>query len=157
MIAQIREMGASAAYMAILPADIIFAHRWSSVGSIGVIIPLYDFTKFNEKQGIKYTPILTSPSKDAGTTDRALTKEERRAFQTEINYVYQGFMEDVAKYRGISLDKVRSVANGTTMLAYKAKEAGLVDEIGGRAEVLEHLRTTLGEEPVVCWDSNLEY
>lgn len=157
VIAQIREVGASAAYMAILPVDTIFAHRWASIGSIGVIIPFYDYTKFNEKQGIKYTPILSSPSKDAGTTDRALTKEERKTFQAEINFVYEGFIRDVAKYRGLTVDKVRSVADGTTMIAHEAKDAGLIDEIGGRAEVLDHLRTTLAVEPVVCWEANLEY
>jgi protease-4 len=154
VIAQVREQGASAAYMAILPADMIFAHRWANIGSIGVIIYQYDYSESNDKAGIKYVPILTSPSKDIGSAERALTKEERAHYQAEVDFIYQGFLKDVATYRNLSIDKVKAVADGTTMLAHKAKEAGLIDEIGGEIEVKNYLRTTIGEEPVICRDAN---
>lgn len=157
VIAQVREVAASAAYMAILPADKIFAHRWGSIGSIGVIIPYYDFTELNDDAGIKYAPILTSPSKDIGSPDRALTKEERAMLQKEIDFIYNDFVRDVAEYRNLSIEKAFALADGNTLLAHKAREAGLVDEIGGRVEVTDYLRTIIDAEPIVCWDSNLEY
>ncbi len=156
VVAQVREIGASAAYMAILPADYIFAHRYGSVGSIGVIIPLYDYSKFNEREGIEYTPIKTSPSKDAGTPDRPLTKEERAALQQEIDFIYEEFVKDVAYYRNMSYERVKQVADGTTMLSHKAKEVGLIDAVGGKAEVTDYLRGITKEEPVVCWPDYIQ-
>lgn len=151
VIAQVRELAASAAYLAILPADRIFAHRYGSIGSIGVIIPYYDYTEYNEKEGIKYDPIKTGEYKDIANGERPLTKEERQILQDEIDYVYEGFIGDVAKYRGLTVDKVRALADGKTWLAAAAMEEGLIDEVGGRPEVTAHLRETIGEEPVVCW------
>jgi protease-4 len=150
VIAQIREIGASAAYMAILPADYIFAHRFGSVGSLGIIIPLYDYSKSNEQEGIAYTPILTSPGKDMGTQERSLSKEERAILQAEVDYIYQAFLTDVADYRDMTAAQVSAVANGRTFLSHIAKEAGLIDAVGGRTEVMEYLQATIGAGPVVC-------
>lgn len=151
VIAQVRELAASAAYLSILSADRIFAHRYGSIGSIGVIIPYYDYTEYNHKEGIKYDPIKTGEYKDIANGERPLTKEERQILQEEIDFVYEGFIADVAKYRGMSVEKVRELADGKTWLAAKAMEEGLIDEVGGRPEVTAHLRETIGEEPVVCW------
>jgi signal peptide peptidase SppA len=150
VVAHVREIGASAAYLAILPADYIFAHRYGSVGSIGVIIPLYDYSKFNEKEGIEYNPIVTSPFKDIGTSERPMTVEERGILQAEVDFIYEGFVNDVVKYRNLSYDRVKALANGRTYLAHVAKELGLIDAVGGRPEVLEYLTDTIGAEPVIC-------
>jgi protease-4 len=150
VIAQIREIGASAAYMAILPADYIFAHRFGSVGSIGVIIPLYDYSKSNEQDGIAYTPILTSSGKDMGTADRPLSSEERAILQSEVDFIYQAFLTDVASYRNLTPAQLSAVANGQTFLSHIAKERGLIDAVGGRSEVMKYLQTITNAAPVVC-------
>ena len=151
VIAQIREIGASAAYLAILSADRIFAHRYADVGSIGVIISFYDYSGQNDKEGIKYDPIKTGLFKDTANGNNPLTAEERILLQEEINYIYEGFIGDVASYRGLSINEVRTLADGKTWLAYKAVELGLIDEVGGRPEVTSYIEKTIGEEPVVCW------
>lgn len=151
VVAQIREIGASAAYLSILSADRIFAHRYGSVGSIGVIYPYFDYSGKNEKDGIKYDPIKTGLFKDSGTSERPITAEERQIIQDELNFIYEGFISDVALYRGLTIDQVRVLADGKTWLANKALELGLIDEVGGSPEVSAYLRETIGEEPVVCW------
>lgn len=151
VIAQIREIGASAAYMAILSADRIFAHRYADVGSIGVIISFYDYSEQNDKEGIKYDPIKTGLFKDTATGDRPLTSEERKLLQAEIDYIYDGFVSDVALYRGLSISEVKALADGKTWQAHKAVEVGLIDAVGGRPEVTNYIKETIGEEPVVCW------
>jgi signal peptide peptidase SppA len=151
VIAQVRELAASAAYMAILSADKIYAHRYGSVGSIGVIISHYDYTQYNAKEGIKYSPIMTGSFKDLGSPDRELTAEERAILQDQIDYIYEDFVKDVAASRNISYEKVKQIANGTTYMAHEAKALGLIDEVGGRKEVMEYLKKTINEEPVICW------
>lgn len=152
VIAQIRELGASAAYLAILSADHIFAHRYADVGSIGVIIPYYDYSGQNEKDGIKYDPIKTGVYKDTASGNRPLSPEERQLLQDDINYIYEGFVNDVAKYRGLSVEQVKTLADGKVWLAHTAVELGLIDEVGGRPEVTKYLKNLIKEEPVVCWN-----
>ncbi len=157
VVAQIRELGASAAYMAILSADHIIAHPYSSVGSIGVIQIFYDYTKFNKKEGIEYIPIQSGPGKDAGTGERSLTREEIAQFQEEVDYLYDGFIDQVAFWRDLSRDAVLQAADGRTFMAPKALELGLIDEMGGSREVRAHLASQIGEEPVICWVNNEGY
>jgi ClpP class serine protease len=37
------------------------------------------------------------------------------------------------------------------VLGEKAKELGLIDEVGGIFEVEDYLEEQLGEEPMICW------
>ncbi len=156
VVAHVRNMGASAAYLAILSADRIFVHPYGSVGSIGVISPLYDYSEHNQKEGIKYTPILSSPSKDAGSQDRPLTEEERKMFQADVDFIYDGFVNSVAKYRNLTKDQVLKLADGNTYLGSVALEAGLIDEVGGLGEVSAYIANKIDETVSICWINNLE-
>lgn len=154
VVAEVRSLSGSAAYMAILSADRIFAHRYGSVGSIGVIMNYYDYTKKNEKDGIEYKPILSAPGKDSGSADRPMTEEERTRFQSEIDFLFDGFVNDVAENRNLAKDKVLTLADGTTILAHLALQAGLIDELGSTAEINNYLKAKINEEPVVCRFNN---
>lgn len=153
VVAHIRNMGASAAYMAILSADRIFTHPYGSVGSIGVMNTFFDYSEYNEKEGIKYVPVLSSPSKDSGTQDRTMTEQERQMYQSEVDYIYDGFVNSVAKYRNLTKEQVLKLADGNTYLGAAAKAAGLVDEVGGFKEVRNYIENLIDEPVKVCWEN----
>ena len=156
VVAQVRDLGASAAYLAILSADRIFAHPYGSVGSIGVISTFYDYSEYNQREGIKYDPIQSSPSKDAGTQERPLTKKERAMFQAEVDYIYDGFVNTVAQYRNLSREKVLQLGDGTTYLGATARDAGLIDEVGGSKEVYTYIENQINDSVRVCWINEAE-
>ena len=60
-------------------------------------------------------------------------------------------MEDISQNRKIPIEKVKSFADGSTVLGEKQKELGLIDEIGGINEVETYLEETMGEKPEICW------
>lgn len=148
----IRGMGASSAYWAASSADRIFASKNSDVGSIGVTSSFISNVTKNSKEGYTYEQLTAGKFKDAGSPDRPLTSEERALFLRDINIVYENFIKAVAENRGLSVEKVRSFADGSTVLGEKAKSLGLIDEIGGRSEVEKYLEEKIGEKPEVCWD-----
>ena len=148
----IREVGASASYLAISSADRIFASKYSNVGSIGVTMSYLSNVAKNKKDGYTYEQLSAGKFKDSGSANKPLTKEERDLFMRDTNIMYENFMKDISVNRKISLEKVRSFADGSTMLGEKAKELKLIDEIGGIDQVKNYLEKTTGEKPEICWE-----
>jgi signal peptide peptidase SppA len=151
VIAFIRDRGLSSAYLAITSADKIFASANSDVGSIGVTSSYLSNAEKNKKEGLVYEELTSGKFKDSGSSDRPLNAEERALFMRDINIMHNNFVEAVAKNRNISVEKVRSIADGSSVLGEKAKELGLIDEIGGIFEVKKYLEEIIGEKPEICW------
>lgn len=151
VVAFIRSLGASASYWSISSADRIFASKNSDVGSIGVTMSYLNNVSKNNKDGYAYEQLNAGKYKDAGNPDRALTVEEKALFLRDINIVYKNFMEAVSENRNIPYSEVKKIADGSTVLGERAKELGLVDEIGGINEVEKYLEDTIGVKPDICW------
>lgn len=152
VVGLIREMGASAAYWAISGADKIFASKNSNVGSIGVTQSYLTNLKKNNKDGYEYQQLSVGKFKDAGSSNKPLTQEEKKIFVRDLNIIYQNFMEVVSENRNISIEEVRKFADGSTVLGEKAKDLGMIDEIGGINEVENYLEGIIGEKPEICWE-----
>ncbi len=151
VVAFIRQTGTSASYWAISSADKIFASKNSDVGSIGVTMSYLNNVAKNAKDGYTFEQLSAGKYKDAGNTDKPLTVEEKSLFIRDINIIHNNFIEAVSQNRKIPLDKVQSFADGSTVLGVKAKELGLIDEIGGFDEAEKYLEKIIGEKPEICW------
>ncbi|MEA2113601.1 MAG: S49 family peptidase [Patescibacteria group bacterium] len=150
-VALIREYGNSAAYWAATGADIIFALANSDVGSIGVTMSYLDYAEQNREEGLNYNQLSSGKFKDAGDYDKPLTGEERKLFMRDVAILHENFVRVVAENRGLAIEEVRALADGSSMLGEMALEAGLIDKIGGFYDVEEYLEEILGEELEVCW------
>lgn len=148
----IRQSGSSAAYWAVSGADRIWASKNSDVGSIGVTQSYLNNVENNKKEGYTYEQLSSGKFKDSGNPDKSLTKEERDLLMRDVNIVYQNFMEAVSINRDIPLEEVKKIADGSLMLGERAKELGLIDEIGGITEIEKYLENQLGEKPEICWE-----
>ncbi len=151
VVAFVRDIGTSAAYWGMSGADRIFASRNSDIGSIGVTMSYLNNVEKNKSEGYTYEELSSGKFKDSGSTDKALTKEEKELFLRDVNIIYQNFMEEVSINRNIPLEKVKSFSDGSSMLGARALELGLIDEIGGINEVKKYIEDTLGVEPSICW------
>lgn len=152
VVGLIREQGTSAAYWAISGADKIFASKNSDVGGIGVTQSYLNNVENNKKEGYTFEQLSAGKFKDSGNSDKALTQEERDLFMRDLNILHENFIEAVSQNRGLSVDAVRKFADGSTVLGEKAKELGLIDEIGGINEVEKYLEWVIGEKPEICWE-----
>lgn len=152
IVAFIRATGTSSAYWAVSSADKIWASKNSDIGSIGVTMSYLSQVELNKKEGYTYEQLSAGNYKDSGSPAKILTKEERDLFMRDINIIYENFMNAVSNNRKIPIEKVRSFADGSSVLGEKAKELGLIDEIGGIIEVEKYLENQLGEKPQICWE-----
>lgn len=150
-VALIREGGVSAAYWVATGADIIFASKNSDVGSIAVTRSYLDLAEQNRKEGLTYNQLTSGKFKDTGNPDKILTDEEKQLLLRDVEIVHQNFVKAVAENRNLDVKKVEVLADGSTMLGEAALQNGLIDRIGGMAEVKDYLKEKIGEEVEVCW------
>lgn len=151
VVAFIRSSGLSSAYWAVSGADKIFASKNSDIGSIGITLSYLSNVEKNRKDGYKYEEITSGKYKDTGSPDKTLTDDERVVLQKSVNIMYDNFVTAVSENRKIPLDKVKALADGSSVLGEEAKQVGLIDEIGGINEVEKYLEGVMGEEVRICW------
>jgi len=150
-IAFIRSAGVSAAYWAATGADIIFASKNSDVGSIGVTMSYVDNVENNLKEGYNFNKISTGKFKDAGDPNKVLTPEEKNIFERDLQIILNNFISDIAENRKLSIDKVRQLADGSSVLGESALKNGLIDRIGDINTVKEYLKEELKTDIEICW------
>lgn len=113
--------------------DSIFAEPATWTGSIGVVIPHYNFAELFDKWGIKEDSIASHRLKTMGSLAKPMTEEERKIFQSLVDGAFERFKSIIKngrpKFRKAPelLDKV---ATGQVFTADQAQQAGLVDKIG---------------------------
>ncbi|MDD4290392.1 MAG: S49 family peptidase [Patescibacteria group bacterium] len=150
-VAIIREYGDSAAYMAASGASRIFASKNSDVGGIGVTGSYLDNVNKNNKDGLNYISLSSGKFKDTGDPNKALTTEEKQYLMRDVNILHQNFVELVAENRNMDIEKVKKLADGSTMLGEMALQNGLIDQIGGLQETKDYLKDKIGEDIEICW------
>ncbi|MCJ7450281.1 MAG: signal peptide peptidase SppA [Candidatus Nanohaloarchaeota archaeon QJJ-9] len=140
------EVAASGGYWASSDCDHIIADELTLTGSIGVKSSYLEYTGLLEKLGIQYVNITAGRYKDIGSPFENITEKEKKMLKEQIEKIHSKFIESVAENRNMSKEKVKKYAKGQTFLGEKADEIGLIDETGGRKEVMEYLENRTEQE-----------
>lgn len=119
----------SAAYLLAAAAEKIYLPRTGGVGSIGVIAVHLDQSQADENDGLSYTAVFAGERKNDFTPHAPLSDPARTTLQTEINRVYEMFVQSVARMRGITPDSVKATEAGL-FFGEAAIAARLADAIG---------------------------
>jgi protease-4 len=131
------DVAASAAYYISAPADRILANPDTMTGSIGVIWEFQNRSKFYYKEGTSFYIAKSGELKDMGGDWKGLSDEEKQYADQVISEAYSRFVKEVADDRNLSLSKVKDLADGRIYTGAKAKELGLVDELGSLDDAIE--------------------
>ena len=143
-VAWIREVGASGAYWVASASDYVIANRVSITGSIGVIASYLEFPGLLEDYNVTYRRLVSGKYKDIGSPYKEMTDEEKVIFQQNLDAIRDYFVSEVAKNRNLNKKDVDKIANGLFYLGAQAKDFGLVDEIGGKDEVISYIEKKEG-------------
>jgi protease-4 len=131
IVVSMGSMAASGGYYISTAADKIVALATTQTGSIGVISSAVNVEGLLEKLGIQIEIFKGGKYKDMYWGLRELTPEEKEIMQGMVDEYYEQFIDVVAEGRGLSEEAVRDLATGQLYSGSKAKELGLVDELGG--------------------------
>jgi len=124
-------VAASGGLYAALGASKIFAQPGTLTGSVGVILQIPNLMGIAERVGVQMLTIKSGKFKDAGNLFREMTPEDREFLQNTVDQVNDNFIEAIAQGRGLKREEIMTFADGRVLLGGRAKELGLIDEIGG--------------------------
>lgn len=137
--ASLGTVAASGGYYIASATDAIFANPGTLTGSIGVIMAFSNIQDLIAKIGVKPEVIKSGEFKDAGSPVRPISDEERKLLQNLVDDVHLQFVEDVAKGRNLSTEKVKPLADGRVFTGRQALEFNLVDQLGGLQDAIDSL------------------
>ena len=134
VVVSMGDVAASGGYYISTAADWIVANETTLTGSLGVFIPLLNFSEAADKYGVTQEYIKSGKFKAIGNPWDKLTSEEREIYQSIVQDDYNEFVEVIVEGRELPEERVREIADGRVYSGLQAKELGLVDEFGGLDE-----------------------
>jgi len=141
------DVAASGGYLIACAGDEIYANSSSIIGSIGVIYSSFGFTELIKKIGVERR--VHTAGKNKSTLDPFLEekKEDIERLKTIQLDLHRDFINVVEKSRGSKLKKSEiELFSGEFWSGSKAKELGLIDEVGDANQIL---RKKFGEDVVI--------
>lgn len=136
----VRRVATSCGYWLACAADDIYALPVSDVGSIGVVMAMFDYTEKNKKAGVKRRLFYSGEGKIELDEHMPLRKSDIEAIQKKLAKAHQHFIDDVRSLRkGRIQGSDKKVMNGRSWLAEDAMERGLIDGVGDMMDVMPEL------------------
>jgi signal peptide peptidase SppA len=136
VLAFCEDVAASGGYWLACAADEIYAHPTSLVGSIGVVSGGFGLQGLIERYGIErrlHTAGQNKARLDPFQPEKAEDVEWLLGMQGELHEL---FIEWVRSRRGEALQETADLFTGEVWTGRRAKELGLVDDLGTTREVL---------------------
>lgn len=131
LVVSMGSVAASGGYWISTYSDRIFAEPNTITGSIGVFGIQPNFQAIANANGITWDAVKTGRYADSQTTSRPKNPQELAILQKSVDQIYDQFLTKVADSRKLSKAKVAEIAQGRVWSGLKAKQLGLVDELGG--------------------------
>lgn len=137
VIVSMGDYAASGGYYISCNADTIVAEPTTLTGSIGIFGMFPNAKGLADKIGVNIGVVKTNPFADFGMMTRPMNDSEKGLMQMYVNNGYDLFLTRCSDGRGISKEELDKIAQGRVWTGSKAKELGLVDELGGLDKALE--------------------
>jgi protease IV len=125
----------------------IVSNPGTITGSIGVILRGNNLERLLEKVGVSFQVIKSGPYKDILSFDRQLTEPEQQILQELIDISYGQFVQTIAEARNLTVETVRSFADGRIFTGQQALELGVVDRLGTEEDARRWAAELAGLDP----------
>ena len=147
IVASFGNISASGGVYIGMGAEHIMANPGTITGSIGVILRGNNLERLLDKVGVSFKVIKSGPYKDILSFDRELTEPEQHILQELIDTSYRQFVQTVADARQLSVDTVRSFADGRIFTGEQALELGVIDRLGTEEDARRWAAELIGLDP----------
>jgi protease IV len=137
-------VAASGGYDVSTPGSWIIARPGTLTGSIGVLGGKIVTGGFWPRLPVNRETVAFGEHVMMHSDEKPYTDEERAIVVKEIDHLYRGFLDVVAKARKMSLEELEPIAQGKVWTGRQALERRLVDELGGLEAGLTKARALAG-------------
>lgn len=139
VVADVRTLAASAGYMVAVSTDHIVAGESSIVGSIGVIFQYPQVQDLLDKIGVSMEEIKSAPLKAEPSPFHEASPAAREMIRSLVLDSYDWFVDMVAERRDMDRKRALELADGSIFTGRQGLANGLVDAVGGEAEIRAYL------------------
>jgi protease-4 len=133
VVVSMGSIAASGGLLIACAGDKIVANPGTITGSISAIMQFANLEELLKKVGVKSSVVKSGPYKDIGSPMREMTPEERLIVQELVDDIYNQFIDVIVRDRKLPREQVVAIADGRVFSGRKAKEYGLVDQLGNMA------------------------
>ena len=130
-------MAASGGYYVSAPADTIFAENTTITGSIGVYSGKFNVSGLAAMLSVNIETEQRGKNASIYSSFVPWNEAQRAKMEEQVEETYIRFKTVVSEGRGLTMEQVEQVAQGHVWSGEKAKEIGLVDNLGGLFEAIE--------------------
>jgi len=130
VVVSMGSVAASGGLLIACAADKIVANPGTITGSISAIMQFANVEELFKKIGVKASVVKSGQYKDIGSPLREMTPEERIIIQELVDDIYSQFIDVIVENRKLTREQVVAIADGRVFTGRKAKELGLVDQLG---------------------------
>jgi protease-4 len=150
-------MAASGGYYISAYADRIIAEPTTLTGSIGVTGMIPNFNRLFNKIAVNWSSVKKGDNSDLLAFYRPVAEEEALLLRRYILSSYDDFINVVAEGREMTYDEVHHIAQGRVWTGRKAKELGLVDELGGMQTAMQAMKEIGGFKNIELEDYSYSF
>jgi protease-4 len=145
VVTSMGDVAASGGYYIACNSNKIFAEPNCITGSIGVFGIIPNMRQlYNNTLAITADTVRTAKFAAFNPLYFDMTPEESQLIQGGVDSIYHTFKSRVSKGRNLDMAKVEEIAQGRVWLAPKAKEIGLVDELGSLRDAIDYVANQAG-------------
>ena len=137
--AVISDMCASGGYYIAVAADEIYADKASIVGSIGVLMNGFGFTKAMEKVGVERRLYTAGTSKGFLDPFSEVKPSDKKHIQTLLGTIHKQFIDTVKEGRGDRLVDDEKLFTGLIWTGEESVALGLTDGLGSSSFVAREI------------------
>lgn len=130
LVVSFGDYAASGGYYIAMGADKIYSEPNTLTGSIGVFGVLYNFEDVANKNGIRSDVVSTNDNAAYYSMLHGLTPHGRAMITKSVEGTYKRFVGFVTENRKKTFEQIDNVGGGRVWSGTRAKELGLVDELG---------------------------
>jgi protease IV len=131
VVVSMGDVAASGGYLAAVRADAIVAQPMSITGSIGVFGMWPVATDLLASLGITVEKVGVGANAGMHSVFLPPTPAQKAAVNRELDTIYADFTRQVGDARKLDATRLDAAARGRVFSGVDAKQAGLVDELGG--------------------------
>jgi protease-4 len=147
LVVSFSDVAASGGYYVAAGADAIVASPATVTGSIGVVVLRPVLRGLFEKLDIGIATLSRGRHADIASSANPLSDGSRERLATEVQSIYDLFVERVAAGRDLSPERVHELGRGRVWTGEQAHASGLVDELGGLRVATRRVKEALGLDP----------
>jgi protease-4 len=141
VVVSMSDLAASGGYAIAMSANKIVAEPGTITGSIGVVGGKYNMLGLYQKLGLSKDYITTTENSTIDYPFQNFTPAQRESILKYMRDIYGGFIQGVAEGRHMKVEAVDKIAQGRVWSGERARQLGLVDELGGLDAAISAAKT----------------